>query len=167
MNLKQILISILLLLLGGGGVYMADQLGSQDSSYVTSITQATTSVSVGVRSIYHKQPTTTDPSTGGGDLPWIFSTTTYQGTPDQIPNYMDNQGFEYCIESANVGHAIRFWLNSNTSTDKKIGLGNDSSGILLTAGNCWDSREFGIIYGGPVYAIASTTTSTVRYIIFK
>ena len=133
--------------------------GGGDNAYVTSVTQATTSISTCMLSIYH--PTSTD------DTARTCATTTYSGTPTEIPNIMNNVGFEYCIDTNNTGHAIRFWLSNSTGVDTKRSVGVSSSGFLLKAGECWNSREYGIIWGGTVYALATTTTSTVQYSIFK
>lgn len=140
--------------------------GGQDT-YVMSTDYATSSISICISSNYHLTPTSTDPSvpTAGTHNPWVCSTTTWSGTPDTIPNSMDNAGFEYCVDA--TGHAVRFWFENTTGTDKKMSVGENSNGFLLTAGNCWKSNDYDIVWGGTVYAIASTTTSTLRYHIFK
>jgi len=172
MKIKQILIAIIAILgLGGGGAYLNNQLSGVDNAYLTSNTiQATTSVSNCQRSSHLAEPTSTDPSVtiSGTHMPWVCATSSNSGYPEYIPSYTDNQGIELCIDEDNTGQAIRFWLkNITNASNSDMTVGKDSTGILLKAGNCWDSRELGIIWPGRIYTLASSTTSTVQYKIFR
>ncbi len=167
---------LIVLLLIGGWIFLSKDssclgsggFGGQDT-YVMSTEYGTTSISTCISSEFRRTPTSTDPSapTSGTHNSWDCATTTYNGIPDEIPNSMNNAGFEYCIDGSNTGQAVRFWLKNATGTDKAMSVGSTSSGFLVTAGNCWKSKDYGIIWGGGVHALASTTTSTLRYQIFK
>ncbi len=59
---------------------------------------------------------------------------------------------------------IYIWLANSTSSSMTQGGGIGSSGIFIADGEIWDMEDYGIIWPGIIYGMASSTTSTAQYI---
>lgn len=106
----------------------------------------------------------------GTDKSWHCATTTAGDVPLLVDENTDRYDLDICINETDE-KAIRFWL-TNTTTSAMFASTSDSNGILLTPGNCWNMADYGIIWGGHIYALTSTTekdaltgvgSSTVHY----
>ena len=66
--------------------------------------------------------------------------------------------------------SIFIWLTNSTTTSMTNIVANanasGSDGIFIAADATWNMQDYGIIWPGIVYGMASTTEATVRYVDF-
>jgi len=155
------ILSAIIVLLGGG--YTVSNLGSYgNNDSVVKITSATSSIPVVKRSIYHSYGTSTDIT---ASVWWAASSTNeYIGTPwTLVPENTGRLGLE--LYGA-VGRTW-FWIIPKYSTTTAMTAASSTTGWILEQGKTWNMKDYGAIFAGEVYALATTSTSTVRYTELK
>ena len=139
-------------------------LGASSDVYLSSAPIfSTSSVPIAKRSIYYTYGTSSDPTA----QIWRITTSTNSGTPwTLLTGNTGRSGFECCNRTAFTTTTL--WLLNSTSTNMATGtnangyriggIGSaDESGIKP----CFNTHNQGIIWGGIVYGISDTVTSTV------
>lgn len=173
--MRKLLIAILMLLLGGTGYVVTDNLGwggTAGKTYlVDAPTHSTTTIQGCRESIVHSSG-----APARNDADWRCTTTTETNVgnvPLLIGENTSRDNLEICVEDWEP--AIHFWLANSTSTSMSATT-TQSDGLELLAGECWNMvDDYGVIWPGRIFAIASTSeataatgigSSTVRYIEF-
>ena len=109
------------------------------------------------------------------DLGGAYLITAPTQATTSVGYYTDTDGNPTTIASENTARTnfsitpagdIYIWLANATTTTMIDGGGSVSTGIVVASGTTWNMEDYGIIWPGIIYGVASSTTSTVQYTEF-